>query len=129
MARNAGRPAKYQTDKQLRFWVDQYFKKCKDEDKRPKLTGLYKFLGVWPGYFQEVADDKKAGFSKIIRKATATIAEFYEDAIDDNTTKPALGIFMLKNCGYTDRVEVNANVSPDISLSDMARQARAAAAR
>lgn len=129
MAHAGGRPPKYRTAKQLQYWVDLFFKDCDKNKKRPKLTGLYKFLNVWPGYFQEVSDDKSVEFSKIVKLATVKIASYYEDAIDDKQTCPALGIFMLKNCGYADRIEVNANVSSSMSLADMAKEARSQKAK
>ena len=81
-------------------------------------------MGIWPGYFGQVADDKQAEFSLVIKEAQAKIAKSYEDALDDKQTPPALGIFMLKNCGYTDRVEVNANITADDNLADLAKAAR-----
>lgn len=124
MPRAKGRPPKYRTEKQLQYRVDLYFKDCEKNEKRPKLTGMYSFLGIWPGYFQEVAEDKREGFSKIIRHATVKISEYYENAIDNKQTCPALGIFMLKNCGYADKVDINANITDNQSLADMAKQAR-----
>ena len=129
MPRAKGRPPKYRTVKQLQYKVDMYFRDCIKLQKRPKLTGLYSFLGVWPGYFQEVAEDKQADFSKVIRHATIKIAEFYEDAVDNKQTCPALGIFMLKNCGFSDNVNITANVSSSMSLADMAKEARSQKAK
>jgi hypothetical protein len=124
MAHAGGRPPKYKTVKQLKYWVDLYFKDCEKNKKRPKLTGMNEFLGVWPGYFTDSSNENGAEFTKIIRGAQAKIAGFYENAIDDKQTCPALGIFMLKNCGYADRVEVNANITDNSSLGDLSKAVR-----
>ena len=124
MAHAGGRPPKYKTVKQLKYWVDLFFKDCDKNNKRPKLTGLYRFLNVWPGYFSSSTNENGEEFNKVIKEATVKIASFYENAIDDKGTSPALGIFMLKNCGYTDRVEVNANINETSNLADLARAVR-----
>ena len=125
MAHAGGRPGKYRTAKQLQYWVDLFFKDCEKNAKRPKLTALYNYLGVWNGYFNERGEE----FVRIIKKSTAIIAGFYEDALDNKQTIPALGIFMLKNCGYADRVDITANVSSSMSLADMAKEARSQKAK
>ena len=120
MAHAGGRPGRYKTAKQLKYWVDLFFSNCKKENKRPKLTAMNVFLGVYPGYFNDKGDE----FVKIIKDATAKVSEFYEDAIDNKQTSPALGIFMLKNCGYSDRIEVNANITQETSISELADEVK-----
>ena len=124
MAHAGGRPPKYKTVKQLKYWVDLFFQNCEKKEERPKLTGLYKFLNVWPGYFSSSTNDNGDEFNKVIKEATTKIASYYENAIDEKGTAPALGIFMLKNCGYTDRMEVNANITDNSSLGDLAKAVR-----
>lgn len=120
MGNKGGRPGHFKTPNQLENWVNLFFSNCEKEGKRPKLTAMYNFLGVWNGYFNEKGEE----FVRVIKMATAKIAGFYEDALDDKQTIPALGIFMLKNCGYADRIEVNANISDTSSLADLAKAVR-----
>jgi hypothetical protein len=120
---NSGRDRKFKQPMDLQRAVDAYFDDCKKNDKRPMLTALYNFLGCWHGYFQELTAEKPI-FSKVVKRTIARMAEEYETRTDNRTTIPALGIFMLKNCGYTDRVEVNASITDNSSLGDLAKAVR-----
>jgi len=122
--KNAGRPLRFKTPIELQRAVDGYFNQCKQENKKPMLTALYNYLNCWHGYFQELVQ-AHPNFSNTIKRTIARMAEVYEIGTSNKTTIPALGIFMLKNCGYTDRVEVSATVSGSIGLADMAKEAQA----
>jgi hypothetical protein len=118
-----GRPFTWKTPARLSASIDQYFTNCKESGELPRLTSLHIHLGVWRGYLNELAETRPE-FVRVVKKMYERMAEAYERDTGTKKVIPALGIFMLKNCGYTDRIEVTANVS-GLSLVDLAREARA----
>jgi hypothetical protein len=115
----------WRTPAQLWNVAMEYFDECKAEKKQPLLTALYLRLGVWHGYFTELEAEKPI-FRKTIKKIITTSANFYESGVNNKQVNTAIGIFMLKNCGYADRLEVQANITSSFSLAELAKDARGA---
>lgn len=120
---SVGRPAKFKTVEELTEKVEEYFAERNKQKKRPTLTSMYVYIGAWHGYFNELVVSKPE-FSGIVKLIISKISENYEDGTNDGSVKPALGIFMLKNCGYADKMDINANVSTETSLAELAKQAQ-----
>jgi hypothetical protein len=122
-----GRPRKvrkWRDPAGLKRAIDAYFSECEATGKTPYLTSLHLSLGVWNGYFARlIADDDR--YSHVVKSMYERMAEQYEINTSIKKMIPALGIFMLKNCSYADRVDLNANVSSVLSLADLAKEARA----
>jgi len=123
MAHAGGRPPKIKGIQDLDNKVKEYLIECERDKKIPYLTGFYVFLGVWHGYFCDLLQAKPE-YSKSIKKMWNQFAYSYEENMGAKKLTPAHAIFMLKNCGYVDRVEVNANITDNQSLSDLAKMAK-----
>lgn len=103
--------------------ADIYFSQCKNDNKIPYLTGFYVFLGISHSYFYDWIQ-RKPGDSEAIKAIWMKFASEYEGNMGDRKLMPAHAIFMLKNCGFSDNISVNATVSGSVGLADMAKEAR-----
>jgi len=121
----SGRKLKIKTPLQLEKMVNAFLLKCKQENTIPYLTALYNSLGFYHSYFQDLANTHPV-FLPAVKKMQSRMAEEYEKAMGSKRLSPAHSIFMLKNCGFVDKIDVQANVSGSFSLADLARDARCA---
>jgi hypothetical protein len=124
-----GRPPIYKTTEELDKKIEEYFKSCeteyaKDEDgtilttskgpiilslNAPSLPGMALFLGY--ASRQSIYDnEKKVEFSYSIKKARSKVEEWIYQASILGTIHPSVGIFMLKQFGYTDRQQIEYSV-------------------
>ena len=122
MAHAGGRPPKIKSLKDLENKAKLYFLECERDKKLPYLTGFYVFLGVSHSYFYDFIQAKPQ-YSEAIKAIWIKFAYQYEVNMGEKRLSPAHAIFMLKNCGFSDNVNINANITDNQSLSDMARLA------
>lgn len=101
-----GRPALYKTPEELQAKFDEYVKEKIDEEKRPTMAGTAYHLGFESR--QSLYDyENRDGFSYTIKRIRLFIETIYEE----NVEKGAGFIFALKNFGWTDKTEVDNNIT------------------
>lgn len=138
MAKHAGgRPPLYSDEKELELKMDEYFEACKPEYAKdsdgviittqkgaivlnlnaPSLSGLALFLGYESR--QSLYDNEKTEkFSYIIKRARTKVEEWVYQHSLDGSIPPAVGIFTLKQFGWTDKQEIDIN---DVKAPDMSK--------
>jgi hypothetical protein len=91
------------------------------------ITGLAMALDT----FMDVLDDYQAGiyddvdiFSKSIKAAKLKVANYCENNTTKGKIAPAVGIFLMKNHGFTDKSEIDLKHSGSVSLSSLANEAK-----
>ena len=121
----AGKPRKYKTKEELEAKIDEYFNQCepeyaKDEEceiivtkqgpiiknlNAPSLTGLALYLGY--ASRQSIYDNENIEeYSYTIKRSKMKVEEWLYQHSVDGTMPPAVGIFLLKNFGWTDKQEI-----------------------
>ena len=102
-----GRPPKYSDPEKFQAKIDEYFDKITTKDgewiKPPTVSGLALFLGFLDRksmYHYRDKDD----FYAPVKTAIARIESFHEEQAAGGD-RCAGNIFILKNFGWTDRVE------------------------
>ena len=146
-----GKPLKFQSLPELQQKINDYFESCweeawekvydKDEkiyiwrqqfDKdnnpvmrmkeRPTVTGLAIALGTSRNVLIEY-EKRNDEFSDAIKKAKTLVEYYYEKGAVNGEIHPAVGIFALKNFGWTDVLQINSNSVPEqLSPDDIRRQ-------
>lgn len=120
-----GRPLLFKTEEELEIKIDEYFESCipeylKDKDgelvtgakgyilvnmNAPSLSKLALYLGY--ASRQSLYDnEKKEEFSYIIKKARSRVEDWLYQHSLSAQIPPAVGIFLLKQFGYTDKQEL-----------------------
>lgn len=102
-----GRPTKWDKE-DLQMLVDTYFERCKNEGKKPLITGLCNFLEILHDTFNEWEYNTEKGFSDICKMARQRIIESIEEDLTNTGTNTQGQLFRLKNIGrnnWKDRVE------------------------
>ena len=114
-----GRPAKFDTPKELEDCIEVYFAECIEKKLPVTMTGLALGLGFCDR--QSLYDyQKKPEFSCLIKRALLMVENNYEmAACQNNATGP---IFVLKNMGWSDKQEIkqeiNVTGSPQIGFAN-----------
>lgn len=120
-----GRPRHYETPEAFEQKANEYFEQCKEESKRPLVTGLALFMGFSSraelhGYMNY------DGFSNVVKKALTMVEMSYEQNLYSAT--PSGSIFALKNMGWSDKQEVDhtssdgsmgGNVNIEVTIEDI----------
>ena len=121
-----GRPRKWKTPEALQAAIDAYFEACDNYidpatgEPAPKpytITGLaitldmtrldlLRYEGETDRTVGEDANQIQA-YGNVIKKARARVEEQREEAIAAGKGHPAGGIFILKNMGWTDQIQVS----------------------
>ena len=122
---NPGQPPIFDTPEAMQLKIDEYFeymepKILKDDKgqvltdrngkpvyekyKKPSVVGLALYLGY--ASRQSLYDNDKGEFSYIIKRAKARIEEKVLMNTSEGDVPTALGIFLLKQFGYTDKQEI-----------------------
>jgi hypothetical protein len=97
----------YKTDTELQKAIDKYFKRIKNDEEKPTITGLAYDLGFESR--QSFYDYEKAGaHSYTIKRARLRIESAYEQRLHGNS--PTGAIFALKNFGWVDKQETDVTV-------------------
>jgi hypothetical protein len=128
----AGHPPLYDSKEKLSQKIDEYFESreiefYKNEDgepimskgapmikslNAPSVTGLALYLGY--ASRQSIYDNEKnEQFSYIIKRARAKVEEWVYQASMSGTIKDSVGIFILKQFGYSDRQDIDLSVKSD----------------
>ena len=117
-----GRPRKYETPEEMQGEIEAYFA-SRTPMNPPTLSSLALYLGYMDR--QSLYDaEVRPEFACTIKRARARIIAFGEQQLFTNP-KPTGAIFFLKNCGYSDRKEIEISGSLEInSLTPEERKAR-----
>ena len=137
MAKHAGgRPPLYSDEKELENKIDEYFEACQPEYAKddegmiittskgaillnlnaPSLSGLALFLG-YADRRSIYDNEQNEKFSHIIKRARTRVEEWVYQHSLDGSVPPAVGIFILKQFGYTDKQEIDLNQTKDPDMS------------
>lgn len=115
-------PIDLDSDEQVEDRIRFYFAHCTNDDMKPTVTGLARFLGISRFTLHDWCSGARRGKSdnrtEIIRKAYDTLAELWEDYMLNGKINPVSGIFIGKNhFNYTNKQEII--VTPNNPLGDM----------
>jgi len=137
-----GRPRKYNTPEEMEQAIEQYFNDCqptvlKDEegnvltDKKgtpiwqlnpPTITGLALALGfISRQSIYDYENRDEAGFSYIIKRARLRCENYVETTLLRGEIAPAGPIFILKNYGWSDQIDVNQSGEIKIVIDEVDR--------
>lgn len=100
----AGRPLKYDSANKLKEKINEYFKVTKQE--KITITGLCLYLEINKDTFYEYG--KREEYKEIIDLARLRVENSYE--LDLRKFGRTGDIFALKNFGWKDKQEIDANV-------------------
>ena len=132
-----GRPPKYDTPEEMGKKIDEYFAQCVPEYMRnddgviettvkgkpilininsPSLSGLALYLGYESR--QSIYDNENnEKFSYIIKRARTKVEEWVYQHSMSGDISPAVGIFILKQFGYTDTQVIDMTHSDKLDMS------------
>lgn len=113
-----GRPKLFKTPEELKARIESYQEYLKDQNKPPTMAGLAYFTGIdRQTLYNYKADDE---FFGTIKEFTDWINMNWEEL---SISSPSSGIiFLLKNYGYTDKVETeNVNLNHDMTPEEAER--------
>jgi hypothetical protein len=100
-----GRPRKFKGT-ELDSRIEEYFEKCKESTKLPKISGLALHLGLDKSTLASYRDSDDKLLSKSIKRAYLRVEEATEEALY-SAKQPTGAIFSLKNnFGWQDKHEV-----------------------
>ena len=102
-----GRPPKWKTPEELQKQIDKYFEDCQANNEPLTITGLALALDTYRDVLMDYQN--KDEFSNTIKKAKLKIENAYEKRLIQNGRSG--DIFALKNFGWTDKQEIENNVS------------------
>jgi len=106
ISRSVGRPPKWNTPEELQKEIDAYFKKCEEEEEPLTITGLALALDTYRDVLMDYQN--KDEFSNTVKRAKQRIEHAYEKRLIANGR--AGDIFALKNFGWKDKQEIEADV-------------------
>ena len=116
-SKNIGRPPKWNTPEELQKEIDAYFEKCEATKEPLTITGLALALDTYRDVLMDYQN--KDEFSNTIKRAKLRIENAYEKRLIVNGR--AGDIFALKNFGWKDKQEIEADVgitSINVKLDD-----------
>ena len=108
----AGRPPKWSSPEELQKQIDKYFQECEANDEPLTITGLAMALDTYRDVLMDYQE--KDEFSNTIKKAKQKIENAYEKRLIKYGRSG--DIFALKNFNWTDKQEIEANVSANIEV-------------
>lgn len=103
-----GRPRIYEGEEDLDAAVQSYIDLCKEEKKKPTVTGATIHLGFCDKTTLYDYRDREE-FSHSIKRLLLFVENGYEESL--HTTTVTGSIFALKNMGWKDRTEVDQNMN------------------
>lgn len=100
-----GRPPVYATAEELYTAIDEYFKECLVEERKPTLAGLAYDLGYVSR--QSIYDQEKRGdsFSYCIKRARLKIESYHEERLYETGATGSM-CWLNNNAGYVSRQEI-----------------------
>lgn len=108
--RKVGRPLKIETPEQMVKILNDYFENT-DENKIT-ITGLCLALGLDKSTFYDY--EKREGYKEIVNRARLIVENSYEMSLRENGRTG--DIFALKNFGWKDNIEVEANTQGKVTI-------------
>ena len=108
----AGRPPKWSTPEELQKDIDKYFLECEANNEPLTITGLAMALDTYRDVLMDYQE--KDEFSNTIKKAKQRIENAYEKRLIKYGRSG--DIFALKNFNWSDKQEIEANVSANIEV-------------
>jgi hypothetical protein len=99
----AGRPRIYETVEELEQAVEAYIADCKENKKKPSVTGATLHLGFCDKTTLYDYRDR-AEYSHSVKRLLLFVENGYEEALHGNSVTGS--IFALKNMGWKDKTEV-----------------------
>ena len=108
--RKVGRPLKIETPEQMVKILNDYFENT-DENKIT-ITGLCLALGLDKSTFYDY--EKREGYKEIVNRARLLVENSYEMSLRENGRTG--DIFALKNFGWKDNIEVEANTQGKVTI-------------
>ena len=101
-----GRPRKWNTPEELQKEIDEYFRVCAENDIPLTITGLALALDTTRETLMDYQNNDE--FSYTVKRAKLYIENAYEQRLIANGR--AGDIFALKNFGWKDKQEIEADV-------------------
>lgn len=111
MARTVGRPLKIESREELINKINSYLTSTLEEELT--ITGLCLAIGVNKDTFYEYA--KREDYADIIEEARMIVENSYELSLRKNGR--AGDIFALKNFGWKDKQEIEADVNSSVNIN------------
>ena len=105
-SKGVGRPPKWNTPEELQAEIDKYFEHCSEEKIPLTITGLALALDTTRETLMDYQNNDE--FSYTVKKAKLMIENAYEHRLIQNGR--AGDIFALKNFGWKDKQEIEADV-------------------
>ena len=116
-----GRPRKYKTVKQVQKIIDEYFKKCDEENRPYTVTGLALALGMGRQNLIDYCgrtDENGEPFMDTIKNAKHRIESRIEEGLLSGKFNATGAIFNLKNnYGWKDKQEVEQSGGLDNTIT------------
>lgn len=107
-----GRPPKWKSPEELQVLIDKYFLDCEANNEPLTITGLAMALDTYRETLMNYQE--KDEFMDTIKKAKQRIENAYEQRLIKYGRSG--DIFALKNFNWTDKQEIEANVSANIEV-------------
>lgn len=111
MHRKVGRPLKIESKEKLIECINDYLGKTPEEEIT--ITGLCLSLGINKDTFYEYA--KREEYADVIEEARLIVENSYEISLRKNGRTG--DIFALKNFGWVDKQEIEADVKNDVTIN------------
>jgi len=112
----AGRPPAYKTAEELQNKIDEYIQVCLEDDEPFTITGLVYYCG-FESRTSFYDYEKKPEFMYTVKRARTFIEKHYEKLLLSGNATGA--IFALKNFGWSDKREIDQNITGDFSGIDI----------
>lgn len=116
-------PIDISDEKQVEQRIQEYFRYCTEEDRKPNLIGVANWLGIDRSTLNswKRGEYRTATHSPLIQKVVGTLEEMWVDYMQNGKLNPASGIFLGKNFfGYKDVQDVV--VTPNNPIGDAVQQ-------
>ena len=113
-----GRPKKWATPEALQQDINKYWKYCETEQRPPTIAGLAYYVNVDRHTIYNYKNDDE--FFHTIKKARERIMMYMEESAAMGVGG-AGNIFLMKNYGYKDKHEVEANVKSNEFIEALGR--------
>ena len=114
---------KIKSPEELEKIAINYFEDCAEKGNTVCITGFCVFAGTYRDYLSKLVDNKPE-FIDIVKRIREIIAFSYENGGLTGKIPVAQAIFLQKNMGFSDRMEIDQRITGDISLSQILTEAQ-----
>lgn len=104
---------------QVKGRIEEYFRFCIENDRKPNMKGMGNWLGVHRDTVNQWmrGEYRSSTHTDVIKKAVDILEELWVDYMQNGKVNPASGIFLGKNMfGYKDVQDIT--VTPNNPLGD-----------